>query len=239
MRSIGGLSGIGAPISEQIGGESFIRHVGADKAIYRFTDGSGNTVRDDSHNNNNGTLGASTATPTWRRNSLYFDGGDYVDCGNNANLFTGTGDVSVSIGYKTTEMASGTFIIFLGDGDVGHSVYLYVESPTVLVFGIWGYNSASDTSPSMLWEPLNDGIYHNIIGTKKGDILSLYCDGKLQDTHTFADLNITAGRLILGGDLNGTATSKGTFNNARIFNKGLFQLECQQIYLTNKWRGNN
>ena len=77
---IGGLNAIGAPLLDnQIGGESFIRHIGNDKLLFDFHEGSGTTVHDKSHNNNNGTLGAGDAAPTWKRNSLYFDGGDYVD----------------------------------------------------------------------------------------------------------------------------------------------------------------
>ncbi len=88
--SIGNTSsGIGCPISSnQIGGENFIRHIGNDKLILDFHEGSGTTVYDKSHNGNNGTFGAGVKAPTWKRNSLYFDGGQYI--GLAANFLTTT-----------------------------------------------------------------------------------------------------------------------------------------------------
>lgn len=80
FNQIGGLNAIGSPLPpDQIGGESFIRHIGNDKLIFDFHEGSGTTVHDKSGNGNDGTFGAGVKAPTWKRNSLYFDGGDYID----------------------------------------------------------------------------------------------------------------------------------------------------------------
>ena len=87
---IGGQQGTGGVIPNSTGGENFIRHIGNDKLIFDFHEGSGTTVRDKSHNNNDGVFGAGAAAPTWKRNSLYFDGGGYVDLtGINHGISTG------------------------------------------------------------------------------------------------------------------------------------------------------
>ena len=79
MNSIGGNQGVGGPIPRNaIGGENFIRHIGNDKLIYDFKSGNGTTVKDRSREGNDGTFGAGAAAPTWKRNALYFDGGDDV-----------------------------------------------------------------------------------------------------------------------------------------------------------------
>lgn len=57
MNSIGGQCGIGIPLpNNQIGGENFIRHIGNDKLIFDFKEGSGTTVRDKSHCGNDGVF---------------------------------------------------------------------------------------------------------------------------------------------------------------------------------------
>jgi hypothetical protein len=47
-------------------------------ALYLFDDGAGTTLTDTSGNGLNGTLGATTAAPSWVTEGLSFDGGDYV-----------------------------------------------------------------------------------------------------------------------------------------------------------------
>ena len=52
-----------------------------------FNEGSGLKAFDLSGNNNYGSFGTGTETPTWRSNSLNFDGiDDYINCGNNESL---------------------------------------------------------------------------------------------------------------------------------------------------------
>ncbi len=229
FNSIGNSSsGIGSPISpNQIGGEDFIRHCGADKLIYRFKEGSGTTVRDDSHNSNNGTFGATTAAPTWKRNSLYFDGGDYVD-------LTGITH-GISTGGFTFCFSLNTFT----DGD------LIIDQENAR-FYIYNFQDEI-TSPNSTFIVSDTGIssimpiIFQITRDSSGNI-ECYVNGKIQkkgvsNTSDFTYDGIST--LNLGCNIEYGGCIIGTMYSFRILNKGLSGIECFQEYLCNKWLGNN
>ena len=226
MQSIGGQMGIGAPISERIGGESFIRHCGADKLIYDFKAGSGTVVYDKSHNNNNGVFGAGAAAPTWRRNSLYFDGGDYV---------TLTG---INHGISTGEFTISSFLNNFNNNS------MYFDQGTVRMYAYCIDNkiSFSGTYITDTGIPTIKPISIQITRDNSTN-LECYINGKAQNKGQSLATDFT---------YNGTSNVKSgsnyvpsasyliaTMYSLRILNKGLSGIECFQEYLANKFRGNN
>jgi len=230
FNQIGGLNSVGGPLSDnQIGGEDFIRHIGNDKLIFDFHEGSGTKVYDKSHNNNNGTFGATTAAPTWRKNSLYFDGGDKV-------VLTG-----ISHGITTGGF---TFCVDL-DGITDDDT-LYDQTTNRLIFrnkdtgniGIYntGWLLISDTGISAI-SPLRIQVTRDNAGN-----LECYINGRIQSKgqSLSADLTYDGASIVnMGTNIVDSSMLTATMYSFRILNKGLSGIECQQIYLSNKWRGNN
>ena len=222
---IGNQHGIGAPLgNNQIGGEPFIRHI-SDKLHFRFTEGSGTTCRDLSRENNDGTFGATTAAPTWKRNSLYFDGGDYVD-------LTG-----ISHGISTGEF---TFCFNLSNYNV--STTLFSQETVQFYF----YNHASDYI-TMISFRISDAvstikpIVIQITRDSSGNF-ECYINGKPQKKGYSAQTDFTydgSSVIYLGSYLDGSLSITGTMDSFRILNKGLSGIECFQEYLSNRFRGNN
>ena len=227
FNQIGGLNAIGAPLgNDVIGGEDFIRHPGADKLIFDFKSGSGTVVYDKSREGNDGTLGSGAAAPTWKRNSLYFDGGDNVDL------------VGIGHGVSTGEF---TLCFFL---DEWAATGMVIDQETVRMY-LYNFASTvnftskiiSDTGISTTL-PIFVQITRDISGN-----LECYINGKSQNkgqslTTDFTYNGISAVKL--GSRYSEDSTFiTGTMYSFRILNKGLSGIEAFQIYLSDKFKGNN
>jgi len=238
FNQIGGLNSVGGPLSDnQIGGESFIRHCGNDKLIYDFKSGSGTTVYDKSHCGNNGTFGVGTAAPTWRRNSLYFDGGDYVNCGKQASINDMT---EITYVLQINPVVDSATIILI-DKDAKKYIYLHTDNKLRgVIFGAVNANGYTETIISNVKK--NIIITFSSIGDRK---IYFYVDGTKVPNSTSniaATLPLTSdanGDLYLASRAGTQYFYTGTMYSFRIFNKGLSGIECQQEYLANKFRGNN
>jgi len=232
FNSIGGNSGIGSPISpNQIGGEGFIRHIGADKLIFRFKEGSGTTVRDDSHNSNNGTFGAGAAAPTWRRNSLYFDGGDYVVLiGINHGISTG----GFTFCSHLDVLTGGSDYSYIYDQQTNRM--LIGRHADIITFYAGVAKELSSTGISVI-KPIVLQITRNNSGN-----LEAYINGAAQGKGQSDTTDVTYdGTSIVasGSDFNYLSKITSTMYSFRILNKGLSGIETQQIYLSQKFKGNN
>ena len=226
---IGGLNAIGAPLLDnQIGGESFIRHIGNDKLLFDFHEGSGTTVHDKSHNNNNGTLGAGDAAPTWKRNSLYFDGGDYVDLtGINHGISTG----EFSFCFDITNIPNGKFLF-----EQETIRFLFAATDTKIYFYHVSVKCLTDSGITSIISLVLQ-ITRDVSGN-----LECYVNGKSgdKDQSDTTDLTYNGTSIIcLGTDKTNTYGATTIMYSFRILNKGLSGIECQQEYLVNKFRGNN
>ena len=222
---IGCGRGIGGALRHAIPGESFIRHIGNDKLIFDFKEGSGTTVRDKSHCGNNGTFGAGAAAPTWKRNSLYFDGGtEYV-------LLTG-----ISHGIST-----GGFTFCFSLSNFTNSAYIFDQTTTLI------YIRTSATTGRILLNVLTDSItlvspLYLQFTRDEATNLECYVNGSasrkgLSDATDFSYNGTSV--VTLGTRQNFLSGIIGTMYSFRILNKGLSGIECQQEYLANKFRGNN
>ena len=231
--SIGGAQGIGGPLHNSIGGESFIRHIGNDKLIYDFKEGSGTTVRDKSHNNNNGTFGAGAAAPTWKRNSLYFDGGDTFRCLTLLDVFPE--EITLSIFYKVVAKSGSNAQLFTKTNISGQDRFFWsIKDDNTMVFDFEehdnGYSSRSIFSDWTIdswenryitWDNTNGLLsYKNgaIDGASSGDTV-LLADGTSSDLYIYFLV--------------------GLIKEVRIWFKTLSQIEIQQNFLASKFRGNN
>ncbi len=176
--------------------------------------------------------------PTWKRNSLYFDGGDYIvlaqDFLAKADFVNGGSFVVV---HKTPTL-SGTQLLI----DIEGAWFLGFLSDGKIFFNIDGSSSAPSSISSSRYD---DNVYHCTIGTWDKEtsatvknIIDCVVDGV--STQPLYDIDGSNRESAIGS--NYTYTAKwvvGVIKMVRILNKCLSGIECQQIYLANKWIGNN
>lgn len=131
---------------------------------WKMDEGYGGTTQDASASNADGTLGASTAAPTWQNEDmcisgkcLYFDGSnDYVDLGNIDAPIEGAGDFSFSFWMNPNNATAGVYQTILGTNDpsgynVGWSLGMnYPNNGSICFSGDniagspWGYSDCRD-----------------------------------------------------------------------------------------------
>jgi hypothetical protein len=171
---------------------------GANAAVFNFplegwwpmNEGSGQTVRDWSGNNNNGYLGTTPqvddADPAWvdgvfNGSALRFFGDDHVTIPANPDLRPQRLTVAAWVRYKQSEFGSPTPGIFKypismgGNGcdvssygmvtDVNEGLQFYIASN--------GQYIVSPSAPKTMW----DGNWHHVAGTFDGSKLRFYLDG--------------------------------------------------------------
>ena len=244
--SVGGRQGIGAPISERIGGENFIRHIGNDKLICDFHEGSGTTVHDKSHNNNDGTFGAGAAAPTWRRNSLYFNGGDYINILDDPTLnFGANTDFTLEAVIKTSTKVA--YQYFIAKGDVGGTALYYIARVNITTGILLAAlnDSVAEKGISGTTDISDGNWYHYIATANRSGDLTHYINEKQEGTPVdisgMATIDETGNLRISGRESDSVwgFLFTGYMSNIRIIAKALSQIEVQQEYLANKFRGNN
>ena len=218
-KSIGNGHGIGGCLRHVLQGESFIRHIGNDKLIFDFKSGNGTTVKDRSREGNDGTLGAGAAAPTWKRNSLYFDGGDYVDL---TGISHGISSGEFTICLKIDKIDSGkTF--FRQISNIIYVMLLLLAARTY--FGAWRILSDDITVSPIIIQITRDN------------------SGNLE---CYTNAEIGNKGLSDGGDITYDGSSAvrlcpdyaGTIYSFRILNKCLSEIEAQNEYLVNKFSNN-
>lgn len=237
--SIGNGRGIGGALRHALQGENFIRHVGNDKLIFDFHEGQGTKVRDKSHCGNDGTLGSGATKPTWKRNSLYFDGGDYVDCGNDTSLLI-TGALTIEVLFKPdTVPVNGSYIVTNVKGvNTGYGLYIYDATGSNLGhFRVNGLNADNVDSVSAL----TISSWNSFIATYNLSALKIYLEGaednSVSATGSIDQSNndpVNIGRR----ESNNDYWTKGHVKFARILNKALSGIECQNEYLAQKFSNN-
>ena len=211
-------------------------------AHWRFDEGQGTTLYDESDNDNDGTLSLGSlgqisagsvkvnANTAWyngcegkQNYSLNFDGSDdYIDCENPASLNFGTGDFSVCFWFKTS--TSGSFMNFM---DTGGRIVGYGN------FFIWqGY--AGDDHLHVQYEWTDTGSNHRYKARKAS---TFYYDGSWHFLCMAVDRDYSSGipRLFIDGieDTAGTTYSSGDATLINVSNSAnrLF-LTLQHPYYT-------
>jgi len=220
-------------------------------AHWRFDEGQGTTLYDESDNNNDGTLNLGSlgqisagsvkvsGTTAWyngregkQNYSLNFDGSDdYVDVVDpiDGSLDFGTNDFTISLWVKTTD-TSGT-VLSKSSGGIGYKYGLANGWGGTSIF--WfedGNNPGSDYT--YVTTDITDGIWHHVVGiadhTKVN--VQIYVDGVYDPGVGGADVS-TAGSYNNDADLYiGYSDFNGQIDDAKVFNYALTEGQIKTEY---------
>lgn len=194
-------------------------------AAWRFDEGQGLTVYDDSSNNNDGTL-SGTTKPVWITSDqcvsgkcLYFNGSTaYITVADSNNLDFGTGDFTVGTWIKTSTTANSR-IIYKYNSDTTRGFMLsanttYANKVSFSLFGTGGVDqgiAASNTS-------INDGKWHYVVGVRSGTTDYIYIDGNSENSATGASADVTgASNLYVGSNSAPTNFLNGFLDDVKIY----------------------
>jgi len=197
-------------------------------AYYPFE---GNT-NDMSSNSNDGTAygGGLTYKPGRIGQAALFDGvNDYIEVLDDPTLDIGAGEnVTIQTWIKTT-VGLGAMISKDDSSLPGGS------SLVVVADGRPYFDGRDRNGYKIVWgENINllDGIWHQVIGMRKGTIWSLWIDGNM--VNSFDAGNTTAMdndfSLLIGNSINFTYWFNGLMDDVRIYNRALSKDEIKELY---------
>lgn len=232
MRPIGSASGIGAPLPpDRIGGDNFPRYIG-DRLILDFHEGAGTTVQDLSGNGNDGTFGAGAAAPTWERNRLSFDGGDYINCRNDSS-FDITDGITLSCDFESTIAQSG----IAQDVIMKASTYGLTYDHALAVYtGVFIIRSGATWYGNLGLVSISANVKYSYIGTYNRVAVKTFLDAveQVSDPATGA-IDTSANNVYIsraGGEIT------GYISFIRINATAFSAMQVLQEYLWNKWNTN-
>jgi len=168
--------------------------------LWLFNEGSGGQVFDLSRNNNTGAFGAGAASPTWSSgkfgSALSFDGGDYVNCGNNPSLDISTylsGSAWVYLLADTTG-----YIACKRDGDTcSWGIYYSNATKGLHLFGSDNISMVDSVQTLSLLQ------WYHVVWVMSGTTGYIYIDGVLDSSDTIAAVSLeSAIRVIIGARWN-------------------------------------
>ena len=195
-----------------------------------------NNTNDSSGYDNNGTIvGDSGYVDGMFGQALEFDGNDYVDCGNNNNLYMNDKDMTMSLWVNLE--GSGTRLI-------AGQVYCWRWNYGMLVVNEDYYvqltNNTGGTSDYNTGVSLDNDKWYFLAFTIKKDSNELipYVNGeKLSIIDITASLplaSITTGgcwqRFAMGRHGSGASYLNGTLDEVQIYNRALLTTEIKQLY---------
>ena len=191
------------------------------------------TWRDLSGRNRNGTL---TNGPTFSFNkggSLIFDGSnDYVDLGN-SNIFTPTGNFSISAWFRQNAGTGGTRYIFGKDNNDNIGTYaIYLSLDFIFL---------TSARPMVINDKrYDDGIWHHAVCTVNSSGKDVYIDGVKKNTTQGSlaayPIGTSAANLNIGRKGNGTSYLNGGVAMVSLYNRVLTQQEVQQNFNAKRTR---
>jgi len=206
---------------------------GGPVAEWNFDEGSGQMAYDESFNNNDGTLGATSAVeasdPTWVEGkyggALSFDGGDYVSS-------------SIGAGTITNKITISTWVKFSGLGNQQNYIYVGNENEADRYVS---YKSI-DTNELRFWSngfDLGSGVtviqdtWYHVVNVFDGSIVYIYVDGNLKNSiaDSWSGLPNVAQVTYAGTD--GPKLQyyfNGSIDSVRIYNRALSAEEVLKEY---------
>lgn len=206
---------------------------------------SGTTAYDRSGQGNNGTLTNGPAITEGRiGQALSFDGtNDYVSMSDSDAIDFGAGsDFSVALWVRAPSTQSETVnsdnaILEKWAGTGGYPYALRINNQTYGVSGDRGklvFRRYDGTySPAVVSvSAANDNIWHHVVGTKNGSVLTLYVDGVTSGTGTDTTVSSTTNNASLyvgarGGTIN---RFMGSIDDVRIYSRALSATEVVALY---------
>lgn len=188
---------------------------------------------------NNGTIPASPSAPTVKIGSncvsgscLFFDGGDYVDCGTNSVLNPITA-ITISAWFKRGEISGGTYAytIVRKGGQTNTTLDYFLGFGTSNKIGF----SASKTTSSITGisdvnqiTSLTDWYY--VVGTFDGINYKLYINGIQTGAEVVAISNTSVSNLYIGQKSDNTQRFNGSIDDIRIYNAAMPASQIKEQY---------
>jgi len=186
---------------------------------------------------NNGTAqGGLTYGPGKIGTAFQFNGTNaYVSLPNTSGQFNFTGDFSVSMWFRSSNLSTSRYAIgnYKGGGSYGYGWVLYYTAGG-FAFDVRNNNSINQVTK--LLPLLTNTWYHVVAVRKMGQIHKLYVNGVDQSaTQTDGNVNNIAGYLTnqpmdLGGLSNANAPALCDLDGINIWNKVLTQTEITELY---------
>lgn len=172
----------------------------------------------------------------WTKEGRYFDGaGDYISCGNNADLAFTSQDFTIMVWFKTISNAGSPVLVckgvHLSDGYFG-----YIDNTGKLNF-LTEQAGAAQTTNSNTGFSVNN--WHNAIITRIGASVRIYKNLEDVSLTMGSHLNpLTNTRNFKIGILDDNASQpmNGYIGEVWVFNKVLGQTEREKLYFDTKWR---
>ena len=204
---------------------------GGPVAEWNFDEGSGQTAYDESFNNNDGTLGATSAVeasdPTWVEGkyggALSFDGGDYVDLGYGKFDYE---VLTVCVWFKATDaISSGDWRIVQSGSENTNKWMLSLDSAGVT------FSNTDASHATALASPVAANKWYHVCGVRS-PAESIYLNGVLHTT-TYND-SWTFGANTQIGTAGGSRYFNGSIDDVRIYNYARTPEQILQDYNAGK-----
>jgi hypothetical protein len=211
---------------------------GGPVAHWRFDEGEGSTLYDETSNNNDGTLGGGTEAhePTWvegkHGSALDFDGtDDYIDCGNDPSLNI-TDAITIEAWVKMANIVGNKGIVTDMGNDGNRGWWVWINNDEV-VFG--GSDDGSTAHLSYRYSTdanlVADNWYY-IVVTKSGTDADFYLNGNLLSNNgaTIYSSYYNASVNTKIGKYQGSAPFNGSIDDVRIYNYARTPAQIQMDY---------
>jgi hypothetical protein len=208
-------------------------------ALWHFNENSGNIVFDSSSYGNNGTLGNGTCSPgftpcpSWTKGKFGYaldfycticpgyGEGDYVEVSDSASLDI-VNEITIIGWIKPTSFTSGFYDTIIEKPSDIYGLYLYNRHLTFYSNSLSLQEIIGETS-------LNTGEWYCVAATYNGNEIKLYLNGQIDGTATSTGtFEISANNLQIGGN-SGDAYFNGTIDELAIFNRALSDAEIAEF----------
>jgi hypothetical protein len=146
-------------------------------AHWSFDDVRDMKVVDSTGRGNDGVLTGGRIAPGVKGNALWLDGRDdqYCDVSSSKELYFAPNAEFTIAAWYTTKERWGTILAFR-HSDSPCQLDLYVRTDHLLA--IVGDDTDLDGKHAFLWwDTVNDGQWHHVAVTRKGSMVSMFCDG--------------------------------------------------------------
>jgi prepilin-type N-terminal cleavage/methylation domain-containing protein len=216
--------------------------------IWRFEEGSGVDIHDESGFGNDGILGDGTCVagngscPSWAigqgvysgTNALSFDGNDYVNFGSaRENLQMGTGAITLEHWIKLSPW-SGYRILFFGGAGGGWNGYATGLSTDCSSFHyeVCGSTGGRQSADVNIGIELNKWNYIVFIFDGINNRMTCYLNGEKKDNRSISDPgNVRNSHIFAIGSHNGSSWFyNGSIDDVRIYNEALSTAQIQQHF---------
>jgi len=179
----------------------------------------------ENHGTNNGAT-LTTDRMEQANGAMSFDGSNTIDFGDpSSGLFDfGTGDFSISLWFKASEVGS--------NGCISNPVIRKGElSCNGYTIGIdWGGMNFYANCAGIGFAYPNDNLWHHLVGVRYYSGMLFYNDGVLVAQNSSAPVNISSTDSLVIGKPYCAGAAKGSISDVRIYNRALSAAEVATLY---------